>query len=333
MKGATRLSGCFTRASAALICLAIGVTAANPVAAQGTFPNRAVRIIVGEAPGGPTDIVLRALAARLTEPLGQTVIVENKPGASGIIAAETAARAEPDGHTLMMTATVNAVNETLYRNLKYRFTEHFTSIAAVAETEIVLVVHPTLDVNSPAALAQLAKARPDDTFFATAGKGTATHLAAELFSSGLGIKMTPVHYKGGGDALKDLISGQVKIMFSTIPPVLGLVKEGKLRGLATTGPKRADRLPELPTIAEAILPGYEARLWIGLVSPKGTPPEAVNRLSGAIKAALESEDMKKALASYGFNPLVMSPEAFGAFYTAETAKWGKIAPAIGIIGD
>jgi tripartite-type tricarboxylate transporter receptor subunit TctC len=316
-----------------LVVIGIGADPSDRAWAQGSFPTRPIRIIVGEAPGGPTDIVLRALATRLNEPLGQTVLVENRPGASGIIAAETAARAEPDGHTLMMIATVNSVNESLYKNLKYRFTEHFTAVAGVAETEIVLVVHPTLNVNSPSALVELAKSKPDEIFYATAGKGTATHLAAELFSSGLGIKMTPVHYKGGGDAAKDLISGQVKVMFSTIPPVLGLVKEGKLRGLATTGPQRASRLPELPTIAESILPGFEARLWIGLAAPKGTPRGAIDRLSGAIRAVLGSDDMKKALDTYGFSAFVQGPEQLADFYIAETAKWAKIAPLIGIIGD
>jgi tripartite-type tricarboxylate transporter receptor subunit TctC len=318
---------------ATLAACCIAAVMCEETIAQGPFPNRPIRIIVGEAPGGPSDILLRALATRLNEPLGQPVIIENRPGASGIISAETAARAEPDGHTLMMVATVNSVNETLYKNLKYRFTEHFTAVAGVADTEIVLVVHPTLDVNSPSALAERAKAKPDEIFYATAGKGTATHLAAELFSSALGIKMTPVHYKGGGDALKDLISGQVKVMFSTIPPVLGLVTDGKLRGLATTGPVRASRFPELPTIAEAVLPGFEARLWIGLTAPKGTPRDVIDRLSSAIKTSLESDDMKKALATYGFNPLVKTPDEFNDFYIAETAKWGKIAPAIGIIGD
>jgi tripartite-type tricarboxylate transporter receptor subunit TctC len=317
----------------AVAALAAVVATFEPAAAQAPFPNRTVRIIVGEAPGGPSDIVLRALATRLTESLGQPVIVENRAGASGIISTEVAARAEPDGHTLLMVATVNSVNETLYRNLKYRFAEHFTPVAAVAETEIVLVVHPSLDVSTPAALGALAKAKPGEMFYATAGKGTATHLAAELFSSGLGVKMEPVHYKGGGDALKDLISGQVKVMFSTIPPVLGLVNEGKLRGLATTGPTRSSRFPNLPTIAESVLPGFEARLWIGLTAPAGTPRDAVNKLAAAIKVALQSDDMKKALAQYGFNPLISSPDEFGAFYLAETAKWGKIAPAIGIIGD
>ena len=324
------------RSSLCAVAMLVGaglLAAVGLADAQTSFPNRTVRIIVGEAPGGPSDIVLRALATRLTESFGQPVIVENRAGASGIISTEVAARAEPDGHTLLMVATVNSVNETLYRNLKYKFAEHFTPVAAVAETEIVLVAHPSLDVSTPAALVALAKAKPGELFYATAGKGTATHLAAELFSRGLGVKMEPVHYKGGGDALKDLISGQVKVMFSTIPPVLGLVNEGKLRGLATTGPTRSSRFPNLPTIAESVLPGFEARLWIGLTAPAGTPRDVVNKLAAAIKVALQSDDMKKALSQYGFNPLISSPDEFGAFYLAETAKWGKIAPAIGIIGD
>jgi tripartite-type tricarboxylate transporter receptor subunit TctC len=203
----------------------------------------------------------------------------------------------------------------------------------MAETGLVLLVHPSLDVKSVADLIAMAKAKPGDVLYASAGKGTATHLAAELFNATAGTKMTAVHYKGGGETIKDLLSGQMKVMFSTIPPVLGFVREGKLRGIATTGAKRDPALPDLPTIAEAALPGYDVRLWFGMSVPKGTPRPIVDKLATALRQALESADTKSKLAAAGYTTQPSTPEQFGAFYKSEAAKWAKVVEAVGSLGD
>jgi len=310
-------------------------TAAAPDAAlaQAPYPNRPIRLVVGFAAGGPTDIIARVVGAKLGEILGQQVYVENRAGASGNIATETVARAGNDGYTLLMSTLGNAVNESLFKNLRYRFGEDLAPVAPIAETANVLVVHPSLDVKTVPDLIALAKSRPGEVFYATAGKGTATHLAGELFNMMAGIKLTPVHYKGGGETLKDLVSGQVKVMFSTIPPVLGFIKVGSLRGIATTGAKRDNALPDLPTIAESGLAGFQVRLWFGLLAPAGTARDIIDRLSVASKQALDAPDVKAALAAQGYTALAGTPDEFGAFFKSEIAKWGKVMQVVGSIGD
>jgi tripartite-type tricarboxylate transporter receptor subunit TctC len=321
----------FVVAVIAVLC----ATAAAPDAAlaQAPYPNRPIRLVVGFAAGGPTDIIARVVGAKLGEILGQQVYVENRAGASGNIATETVARAGSDGHTLLMSTLGNAVNESLFKNLRYRFGEDLVPVAPIAETANVLVVHPSLDVKTVPDLIALAKSRPGEVFYATAGKGTATHLAGELFNMMAGIKLTPVHYKGGGETLKDLVSGQVKVMFSTIPPVLGFIKGGSLRGIATTGGKRDNALPDLPTIAETGLAGFEVRLWFGLLAPAGTPRDIIDRLSAASKQTLDAPDVKAALTAQGYAALAGTPDEFGAFFKSEIAKWGKVIQVVGSIGD
>jgi tripartite-type tricarboxylate transporter receptor subunit TctC len=200
----------------------------------------------------------------------------------------------------------------------------------MVETGLVLLVHPSLEVKSAKDLVALAKSKPGEVLYATAGKGTATHLAAELFNAAAGIKMTPVHYRGGGDTIKDLLSGQVKVMFSTIPPVLGFVRDGQLRGLATTGLQRDKVLPELPTIAESGVSGYEVLLWSGLAAPKGTPKPIIDKLADAAKKALNDPDAQKSLDAQGYVPKYLGPADFTKFYNDEVAKWAKVTPAIGL---
>jgi tripartite-type tricarboxylate transporter receptor subunit TctC len=224
----------------------------------------------------------------------------------------------------------SAVNETLFKNFKFRFAENFEPVGGIAQTGLVLLVHPSLDVKSVSDLIKLAKAKPGELLYASAGAGTSTHLGAELFNSMAGTKLMPVHYKGGGETVKDLLSGEMKIMFSTIPPVLGFVKDDRLRGIATTGAKRDPVLPELPTIAEAGVPGYEMPLWFGLSVPKGTPRPVIDKLAAALKTTLAMPDVKEALAKQGFTSMEMSPEEFGKFYVAETAKWAKVVNELGL---
>lgn len=324
-----------TLAYALILALALaGAVGSRPAQAQVPYPSKPIRLVVGFVAGGPTDIIARVVGAKLGEALGQQVLVENRSGASGNIAAEAVARAEPDGYTLLTTILSNAVNESLFKNFKYKFVDHFDPIAAIADTGLVLLVHPSLEVRTMQELIAMAKAKPGDLFYATAGKGTATHLAAELFNTTAGIKMTAVHYKGGGETIRELLSGQVKVMFSTIPPVLSFVREGKLRGMATTALKRDDALPALPTIAESGLPGFDVRLWFGLSTTKGTPRPVIDKLSDALKKILDTEDTQKKFAAAGFAPLPPgTPEQFGAFYKNEAAKWAKVVEAVGSLSE
>jgi tripartite-type tricarboxylate transporter receptor subunit TctC len=262
--------------------------------------------------------------------LGEQFYVENRTGAGGNIATEQVARAEPDGHTVQLTLMTAAVNESLFKNFKIKFAEHFEPIGGIAQTGLVLVVHPSLGVQSVSDLIKLAKSKPGELLYATAGAGTSTHLAAELFNSINGTKLMPVHYKGGGETVKDLLSGEMKIMFSTIPPVLGFVKEGKLRGIATTGSKRDSALPDLPTIAESGVAGFDVPLWFGLAAPNGTPRPVIDKLSAALDKTLAMPDVQEALAKQGFTTMEMGPEEFGKFYAAEAAKWAKVVSAVGL---
>ena len=271
----------------AALAFQLALLLAAPGAAQAPYPSKPIRLVVGFVAGGPTDLVARVIGARLSDILGQQVYIENRAGAGGNIATEAVARAEPDGYTLQMSLLSSAVNESLFKNFKYKFADYFEPVGSIAETGLVLLVHPSLEVKSVADLIAMAKAKPGEVLYASAGKGTATHLAAELFNTTAGIKTTPVHYKGGGETIKDLLSGQVKVMFSTIPPVLGFVRDGRLRGLATTALKRDHALPDLPTIAESGLPGFDVRLWFGVTVPKGTPRAVIDRLAAALKSAIE----------------------------------------------
>ncbi len=296
---------------------------ASAALAQGAYPARSVRVVVGFAPGGPTDILARVIGKGMGDVLGEQFVIENRTGAGGNLGTEMVARAAPDGYTLLLTLLTAAVNESLFKNFKIRFSEHFESIGGIAQTGLVLVVHPSLPVKSVSDLIKHAKAKPGELLYATAGAGTSTHLAAELFNSTAGIKMMPVHYRGGGDTIKDLISGRIPVMFSTIPPVLGFVRDGQLRGLATTGTQRDFVLPELPTIVESGLPNFDVPLWFGLVAPKGTPQPVIQKLAPALAKAMTTPETKKAFEAQGFTPMPMGPQEFAKFYVAEAAKVGQ----------
>lgn len=316
----------------AVLMVVIGLAPAA-VQAQDSYPNKPIRVIVGFAAGGPNDIVARIAAAKLTEILGQQVLVENRPGASGNIATEVVARAPKDGYTLLSATITHAVNETLFKNFAVKFERDLVAIAPLAETANVLVVHPSLNVKSVSDLITLAKSRTGEVLYATAGKGTATHLAGELFNMMAGVKLIPVHYKGGGATTRDLLSGEVKVMFSTIPPVIGFIKAGTLRGVATTGLKRDSSLPELPTVAESGLPEFQMSLWFGLAAPAGTPHEVIDRLAAAVRQVTNSPDVKATLAKQGLSPMAATPEEFRSFIHKEIDKWGKVVQVIGTIDE
>jgi tripartite-type tricarboxylate transporter receptor subunit TctC len=319
-----------TGIAAAALVAAFAASPTAPAHAQAAYPSKPVKVIVGFAPGGPTDILARVIGAGMGKITGEQFFVENRTGAGGNIATEQAARAEPDGYTVQLTLMSSAVNETLFKNFKVRFAESFAPIGGIASTGLVLLAHPSLGVKSVPDLIKLAKSKPGQLLYASAGAGTATHLGAELFNSMAGTKMMPVHYKGGGDTIKDLLSGEMKIMFSTIPPVLGFVKDGRLQGLATSGSKREKVLPELPTIAEAGVPGFDMPLWFGLAVPKGTPRPVVEKLADTLKKTLALPEVQAALDKQGFTAMAYSPEEFGKFYAAEVQKWAKVINAIGL---
>jgi tripartite-type tricarboxylate transporter receptor subunit TctC len=300
--------------------------------AQGSLSTRPIHLIVGFAAGGPTDIVARVVGAKLGEILGQQVVVENRTGASGNLASEVVAHAAPDGLTFLLAPLAFAANENLFPNRHFEYAKDFAAVAPLAETSNVLLVNPSLGVKTVADLIALGKTLPGGILYASAGKGTATHLAGELFGMMAGVKMAAVHYRGGGELVKDLLSGEIKVTFSTIPPVLDFIQKGALRGIATTGAKRDPTLPDLPTIAEA-LPGYDVRLWLGLLAPASTPRDLVDRISSACAEALAAESVRSVLAAQGFSPLVGTPEQFDAFVRAEIVKWGGVIKVIGTMDN
>jgi tripartite-type tricarboxylate transporter receptor subunit TctC len=316
----------------ALCAAAISLTVAASGAAfsQSDYPNKPIRILVGFAPGGPSDIISRVVGAKMGEIMGVQFVIENKTGAGGAIATDAVARSAPDGYTLLNTPVATVANEYLSKTIKYEYGKDITAVCPQAETANILVVHPSLGVKSVAELVKLAKDKPGVLQYATAGRGSATHLTSELFNMAAGIKTVPVHYRGGGATVKDLLSGQVKIMFSSIAPVQDFVRDGRLIGLATTGPKRDPAFPNVPTIAESGYPGFDVRLWIGMTAPAMTPKAIIHKLADANRKALESPEIQKALAAQGFTPMIGSAEDFDASYRAERTKWGKVITTTGM---
>jgi tripartite-type tricarboxylate transporter receptor subunit TctC len=313
----------------------LGVTAlARPLTAfaQGNSPSQSIRMVVGFSAAGATDIAARVLANKMSQILGEQVFVENRTGAGGTLATAEVASAAPDGTTLLVVPLANAANETLFKSFRYKYDDCFTAVAPVAVTGNVIVVHSSLDVHNVAELIALAKSRPSGEILAASpGIGTATHLADELFNQMTGVKLTSVQYRGGGDLIKDLASGQIKLMIAApISTVLPFIQNGSLRPIAATGPKRDPLLPDVPTVAEEGLPGFDVLLWVGLVAPKATPRPIVDKLAAASAKALAMADVKAALAAQGFTPLPGGPDEFAAFYRAEVEKWRKVIVATGM---
>ncbi len=316
--------------TAAVALAGFALSAASSAQGQTAYPNKPVKLIVGFAAGGPTDILARVIGNGMSKVTGEQFFVENRTGAGGNIATEAAARSEPDGYTVQVTLMSSAVNESLFKNFKIKFSESFEPIGGIAVSGLVLLAHPSLGVKNVSDLIKLEKSKPGELLYASAGAGTATHLAAELFNFMTGTQMKPVHYKGGGDTIKDLLSGEMKIMFSTIPPVLGFVQEGRLLGIATTGLKRDKVLPNLPTIAESGVPGFDMPLWFGLAAPKGTPRAVIEKLEASLKKTLTLPEVQETLARQGFTALELGPAEFAKFYAAEADKWAKVVNAIGL---
>jgi tripartite-type tricarboxylate transporter receptor subunit TctC len=323
--------GPFATSASLLAALAVAaIVSSGAAVAQIPYPNKPIRILVGFAPGGPSDIVSRVVGAKMGEILGVQVVIENKTGAGGVIAIQEAARSAPDGYTLLNTPISAVTNEFLSKTIRYEYGKDLTAVGPQAETANILVVHPSLGVKTVAEFVQLAKEKQGELQYATAGRGSATHLTSELFNMVAGIRTVPVHYRGGGETVKDLLSGQVKIMFSSIAPVQEFVKDGRLIGLATTGPKRDPSFPDLPTIAESGYPGFDVRLWIGMTAPAGTPKDIIHKLADANMKAVEAPEIRTALAAQGFAPMIGTADDFDRFYLAERAKWEKVIRATGM---
>ncbi len=312
--------------SAFILCCAFAAPAAN---AQ-QFPSRTVRLVVPSAPGGGTDITARIIAPKLSELLGQQVIVENRAGAGTMIGGEVVARAAPDGYTLLMGISTLAINPAMYKKVLYDALKDFAPISQVVSLPNVLVTHPSLPVRTAKELIAFAKQRPGQIHYASAGVGTNPHLSVELFLSMAGLKMIHVPYKGSGQGIVDVVAGHVPVMMPSILTGLPHAKGGRVRALGVTSAKRAGGAPQVPTIAEAGVPGYEAVQWFGVLAPAGTPREIVARLHGEIVRTLQSADVRDRLAGDGADPVGSTPEQFATFLRAETAKWAQVVKSAGI---
>jgi tripartite-type tricarboxylate transporter receptor subunit TctC len=309
--------------------LLIAGALAVPVDAQ-TYPSRPVRIVVPLSPGGFADTPARMLAPRLSDQLGRQFFVENKPGAGGTIGADFVAKSAPDGHTLLLTGTPHVISAHLYKKMPYDALKDFTPIALIASGPYALVVNPQkLPVNSVRELVAAAKAQPGRIDYASSGNGSAQHLVGALFNSMAGIDLNHVPYKGSGPAMQDLIAGQVGVSFAGIPNVLGHVKSGRLKALGVTTPKRWSELPEVPTLAEAGIAGYEATLWLNISGPAGMPADIVQRLHTEIAKALQDPEVQNNFRSAGVDATSMGPQELAAFMRTEYEKWGRVVRETG----
>jgi tripartite-type tricarboxylate transporter receptor subunit TctC len=301
----------------------------TPAVAQ-SFPTTTIRIVVGFGPGSSADILARLIAKQFEQTFNQPAIVENRPGNGSMLGAEAVARAPKDGHTLFMATVANVINPTL-NNAKFSLGADLAPVALLAVVPNVLVAHPSVPANSVAELIALAKAKPDSLFFGTSGAGTASHLAAELFNLKAGTKITAVHYQGGSNqVLTDLLAGRVNLSFNVAATMAPHVKAGTLKALAVAQQKRAGAMPDVPTMDEAGMPGFDAGIWIGLLAPAGTPPEIVDKLSAAANAALKTEAVAAALKAQGMDALGGSPAAFSDFIAADIEKWVSVLNATGL---
>ena len=311
--------------AAAMLCL--------PVAAQPVFPDRAVRLVIGFPPGSTTDVASRIIAGRMSDLLGQPVIVDNRPGASTGIAALAVAKSAPDGYTLFMAGNSNAVTPSLQKNQPFDFFRDFSPVALAVSVPSILVVNPSLGVADVAQLVDAAVKDPGKMFYASSGSGTMSHLAGELLAFTTGARMTHVPYKGSAQAVTDLLSGNVSMMFAPASSVLQYVKDGRLKALATTGAERARIAPELPTIAEAGIKDYDTRIWFGLVAPAGTPEAVIRKLAGALEQAQETPEVVRLLANQGIEPFKGDARQFSEHMRREMHRWSAVIKARGIAAD
>jgi tripartite-type tricarboxylate transporter receptor subunit TctC len=318
-----------------LLRLAAGAAvlpAASRIARAQAYPNRPVRIIVGFAAGGGVDITARLIGQWLSERLGQNFVIENRAGAGGNIGTEAVVNAPPDGYTLLLATVPNAVNATVYEKLPFNFVRDIAPVGGIIRVPQVILVHPSVPARTVPEFIAYAKANPGKVNMASAGNGTAPHMAGELFNVMAGIRMVHVPYRGQGPALTDLLGGQVQVLFATTPGTADFIRTGKLRALAVTTASRAEVLPDVPPAGDFV-PGYEASQWYGIGAPKNMPGEIVATLNGQINAALADPKMKARFADIGGEPLLGSPAAFGKLIADETEKWARVIRAANIKPD
>lgn len=324
------VSRMFARTFALVLVLAFAATAATAQGDAARWPERPVKIIVGLSAGGPTDILSRIVGEALSRRLGQPVIVENRPGAGGDIGMEAVVHSPPDGYTLFMgTSGPMAINATLYGNLGFDPLKALTPIVGIASAPFVICVNPRVPVKSMKELVAYAKAHPGELNYGAVA-GSASHLATALFTSEARADMTFIPYKGAAPAATDLLAGQIDLSFLSTPGAVPYMKAGKLRGLGVTSARRIDQAKDLPTVAESVLPGYEASVWYGLVAPAGTPKEVVARLEREVTMTMKDPEVVKRMRSNDFEPAGLGPGQFGEFMQAESLKWGKLVKALGL---
>jgi tripartite-type tricarboxylate transporter receptor subunit TctC len=310
---------------AALLALA-ACTAPLPVAAA-DYPTHPVRIIVPFGAGGPTDVYTRVIAEELHKALHQPFVMENRPGAGTTIGTDTVAKAAPDGYTLLMVSGTQTVNETLYKHKTYQLMRDLVPIAPLIDSDLVLVVHSSVPAKNLAELLALARAKPGTLNYGSSGPGSNYHMAGELLKHLTGIDIVHVPYKGSTGMRTDILSGQIQMLFDSVPTMAETIRAGKVGALGVSGKERSPSLPDVPTIAEAGVPGFQATLWVGFMAPAGTPPEIVTLLNREITKILARPDIKESWAKTGATPVVMSQPQFKAFMEAEVAKWAKIIDA------
>lgn len=317
------------------MALAIGVAAPLDATAAAThaYPTRPIRLIVPYAPGGGADTLARGIGQKLSEMLGYSVVIDNRGGGGTILGSDLAAKARPDGHTIILVASTHAVVSSLHKNLPYDPIKDFSPVIRVASAPNILALHPSVPAASVKELVELAKARPGQLVYASSGNGGGSHLAMELLRSMARIDLIHVPYKGTGPAVIDLLSGQAKLMFGGMIGTLTHVKSGRLKSLAVSSAKRSPVVPDLPTIAESGFPGYEAATWYGVLAPAGTPVSIVRKLNAEIIATLNHPELKQRMAGQGADPAPTTPEEFAAYIKSEVSKWAKVVKESGAQTD
>jgi tripartite-type tricarboxylate transporter receptor subunit TctC len=306
-----------------LAATTVALPAVARIASAQTYPSRPIRIVIGYTPAGSADITARLMGQWLSERLGQTVVIENRPGAGTNLATEAVVRAPADGYTLLLVAPANAINATLFEKLNHNYLRDIAPVAGINRFPNVMEVNPSVPAKTVPEFIAYAKANPGKLSMASSGAGSTIHMSGELFKMMTGINMTHVPYRGSAPALTDMISGQVQVMFDNIPTSIEHIRAGKLRPLAVTGTARSELLPDIPIVADYI-PGYEASAWYGLGAPRGTPPEIIEKLNTTVNAILADPAVKKKFADMGATLIVSSPADFGKYVADETEKWGKV---------
>ena len=299
-----------------------------PAAFAQNYPTRPIHLIVGFGAGSSSDVTGRLIAQKLGELLGQSVVVENRPGASSMIAAEVVARSKKDGYTLLLATIANTINTTLIPDKGLNFEKDLAPVGLVAAIPEILIVNPKLEVNSVKDLIALAKEKPDTLFYGASGLGSGPHMASELFKKEADIKMTGVLYPGSAQTVTDLIAGRIQVMFAPVTTVVGLMKDGRVKALASTEAKRAGVAPQLPTIAEAAIPGFNTGIWYGLLAPAGTPQPVIDKLNAAINEALKDQTLLSNFSKQGLDPLGGTPAEFASYIKSETERWASVVQSM-----